>query len=120
QVKESKLTSQPLTKINPGPLVNNSPTNSLPLFVYYILGGLILVILLTSCLNYTSLSVARSATRHGEIGLRKVIGAYRKDLLIQFLCETMLTVLLSLMLANFFLYILKYAFLHLWINKHLK
>ena len=120
QVKESRLTFQPLTKINPGPPVNNSPTNSLPLFVYYILGGLVLVILLTSCLNYTSLSVARSVTRSGEIGLRKVIGAYRKDLIIQFLCDTMLTVFLSLLLANCFLFILKSAFLHLWINKHLK
>ncbi|MDP4284480.1 MAG: ABC transporter permease [Bacteroidota bacterium] len=120
QIKKSKLTFQPLTKINPGPVVNNSPTNTLPLFVYYILGGLVLVILLTSCLNYTSLSVARSVTRSGEIGLRKVIGAYRKDLIIQFLCETMLTVFLSLLLANCFLLFLKNAFLHLWINKYLK
>src|SRR5690606_5018388 len=120
QVKESKLTCQPLTKINPGPIINNSPTNTLPLFVYYILGGLVLVILLTSCLNYTSLTVARSVTRSGEIGVRKVIGAFRKDLIIQFLCETTLTVLLSLLLANGLLLILKNAFLHLWINKYLK
>ncbi|MEO8860290.1 MAG: ABC transporter permease, partial [Ginsengibacter sp.] len=120
QVKESRLTFQPLTRINPGPIISNSPTNTLPLFVYYILGGLVLVILLTSCLNYTSLSVARSVTRSGEIGLRKVIGAHRKDLIIQFLCETMLTVFLSLLLANGFLFILKNAFLHLWINKYLK
>ncbi|HEX5026896.1 MAG TPA: ABC transporter permease, partial [Agriterribacter sp.] len=120
QVKESRLTFQPLTKINPGPIINNSPTNTLPLFVYYILGGLVLVILLTSCLNYTSLSVARSVTRSGEIGVRKVIGAFRKDLVIQFLCETTLTVFLSLLLANGLLFILKNAFLHLWINRYLK
>jgi len=120
QIKESKLTFQPLMKINPGPIVNNSPTITLPLFVYYILGGLVFVILLSSCLNYTSMSVARSVTRSGEIGLRKVIGAYRKDLIIQFLCETMLTVFLSLLLANCFLLILKNAFLHLWINQYLK
>jgi putative ABC transport system permease protein len=120
QVKESKLTFQPLTKITPGPVINNSPTNTLPLFVYYILGGLVLVILLTSCLNYTSLCVARSVTRSGEIGLRKVIGAHRKDLIIQFLCETMLTIFLSLLLANCFLFFLKNAFLHLWINQYLK
>jgi putative ABC transport system permease protein len=120
QVKDSRLTFQPLTKINPGPLVNNSPSNTLPLFVYYILGALVFVILLTSCLNYTSLSVARSVTRSGEIGLRKIIGAHRKDLVVQFLCETMLTVFLSLCLANYFLLILKKAFLHLWINQYLK
>ena len=120
ELKESKLTFQPLTKINPGPLVNNSPTNTLPLFVYYILGGLALVILLTSCLNYMSMSVARSITRSGEIGVRKVIGARRKDLVIQFLCETLLTVFLSLLLADCFLFLIKNAFLHLWINKYLK
>ena len=120
QLKESRLTYQPLTKISPGPIINNSPTNTLPLFVYYILGGLVLVILLTSCLNYTSLTVARSVTRSGEIGVRKVIGAFRKDLIIQFLCETTLTVFLSLLLANGLLLILKNAFLHLWINKYLK
>ncbi len=120
QLKDSKLTFQPLTKINPGPLVNNSPTNTLPLFVYYILGGLALVILFTSCLNYASLSVARSITRSGEIGVRKVVGARRKDLVIQFLCETMLTVFLSLLLADGFLFLLKNAFLHLWINKYLQ
>ena len=120
ELKESKLTFQPLTKINPGPPVNNSPTIQLPLFVYYILGGLVLVILIASCLNYTSLFVARSVTRSGEIGLRKVIGAYRKDLIIQFLCETILTVFGSLLLASCFLLILKNAFLHLWINKYLK
>ncbi len=119
-VNESKLTFQPLTKINPGPVVNNAPIDTLPLFVYYILGGLVLVILLTSCLNYASLSVARSITRSGEMGLRKVIGANRKDLVIQLLCETLLTVFLSLLLANCFLLFLKNAFLHLWINKYLK
>jgi len=119
-VRNARLTFQPLMKINPGPPVNNSPSNQLPLFVYYILGGLVLVILITSCLNYTSLFVARSVTRSGEIGLRKVIGATRKDLVVQFLCETMLTFFFSLLLANCFLMFLKSAFLNLWINRHLK
>lgn len=119
-VKNSRLTYQALTEITPGPIINNSPSNTLPLFVYYILGGLVLIILLTSCLNYTSLSIARSFTRSGETGLRKVIGAKRKDLILQFLCETMVTVFFSLILANIFLFFLKSAFLHLWINTHLK
>jgi len=119
-IQKSRLTYQSLAKINPGPVVNNAPVNTLPLFVYYILGGLVLVIMLASCLNYTSLYIARAVTRSGEIGLRKVIGAQRKDLMIQFLCETLLTVLLSLLLANVFLAFLKNAFLNLWINKYLK
>ncbi len=119
-LRNSKMTFQPLTKINPGPPINNSPSNQLPLFAYYILGGLVLVILIASCLNYTSLFVARSVTRMGEIGLRKVIGAVRKDLMIQFLCETLLTFFFSLLLANLFILFLKPAFLNLWINQYLK
>lgn len=120
QVNESRLYFQRLTEINPGPVVNNADVETLPMFVYYILGGLVLVILLASCLNYMSLSIARSFTRSGEIGLRKVIGANRKDLIIQFLSETFLTVLLALIVANFFLFFLKNAFLSLWINQYLK
>ncbi|MES2797501.1 MAG: FtsX-like permease family protein [Bacteroidota bacterium] len=120
QVKDSKLTFQRLSEINPGPVVNNADVETLPLFVYYILGGLVLVILLASILNYMSLSVARSFTRSGEIGLRKVIGAQRKDLIFQFLSETFITVFLSLFLANLFLVFLKKAFLGLWINQYLK
>lgn len=78
-----------------------------------------MVILLASCLNYVSLTIARSFTRSGEIGLRKVIGAKRKDLIVQFLSETLLTVFLALILANIFLLFLKNAFLSLWINQYL-
>jgi putative ABC transport system permease protein len=116
----SKLLAQPLGKITPGPALGNPPSTRLPSFVYYILSLLAFVIMLSACLNYTNLSIARAVTRSKEIGIRKVNGAKRKNLIFQFLSESMITALLALVLANVLLTLLKIAFLNLWINEHLK
>jgi putative ABC transport system permease protein len=110
---------QPLTQITPGEATGNGTDSSLPLFAYYILGGLALIIMLASCLNYTSLSVARAITRSNEIGIRKVNGAAKFDLIRQFVSEAFIAVFLALILANLFLIYLKKAFLGLWLNQHL-
>ncbi|AKP51554.1 ABC transporter permease [Cyclobacterium amurskyense] len=110
---------QPLTNITPGEATGNGTDTTLPLFAYYILGGLALIILLASCLNYTSLSVARAITRSNEIGVRKVNGAAKSDLIYQFVSEAFITVFLSLLLAFVFLIYLKNAFLGLWMNQYL-
>lgn len=118
-IRKSWLNVQQLTKITPGVATGNDTIITLPMFVYYILGGLAFVILLSAGLNYASMAIARAITRAGEIGIRKVNGAERKDIVYQFFCETMLTIGLSLLLALFFLFALKSAFLHLWINQFL-
>ncbi|MEM1134296.1 MAG: ABC transporter permease [Bacteroidota bacterium] len=114
-----KLSPQSLNKITPGPKVNNAPFITLPMFAYYFLIGLALVVMFTACLNYTNLSVARALTRAKEIGVRKVNGAHRKDLIFQFLSESMLTAFLSLILAVGLLFFIKSAFLNLWVNQYL-
>ena len=53
-----------------------------------ILGGIALFMLLIACINFVNLTVARSLKRAKEIGVRKVIGGDRKQLIIQFLCES--------------------------------
>lgn len=56
-------------------------------------------ILLVACINFMNLSTARSSKRAKEVGLRKVIGAGRKQLIGQFLGESLLISCLSLLMA---------------------
>lgn len=119
EMQVSYLISQSILDFRPGPLLNNAPSISLPMPVYYILSLLALVILLLACLNYTNLSIARAITRSKEIGIRKVTGARRKDLIFQFLSESIITSFLALLLANLVLYFVKSAFMDLWVNQYL-
>ena len=64
-----------------------------------ILGGIALFMLLIACINFVNLSVARSLKRAKEIGLRKVVGGERKQLIVQFLSESSLLSLFSFLLA---------------------
>jgi putative ABC transport system permease protein len=57
------------------------------------------MILLISCFNLTNTSIAISSRRLKEIGIRKVMGSARRQLIIQFLGETMLICLVSLILG---------------------
>ncbi|HTL09006.1 MAG TPA: ABC transporter permease [Chitinophagaceae bacterium] len=65
----------------------------------YIFGAIAFFILLIACINYMNLSTARSALRAREIGIRKVIGARRKELIWQFLSESVLISWLAILLA---------------------
>lgn len=65
----------------------------------YILSGIALFILLIACINFVNLSVARSLKRGKEIGIRKVAGSKRKQLIYQFLGESFLLSFLAFMLA---------------------
>ena len=56
----------------------------------YIFSAIALFILLIACINYMNLSTARSALRAKEIGIRKVIGARKKELISQFLSESVM------------------------------
>ena len=71
----------------------------------YIFSIIAFFILLIACINYMNLSTARSALRAREIGIRKVIGARKKEIIFQFLSESVLltwaAILISLMLLYF-------------------
>ncbi|WP_436515500.1 ABC transporter permease [Ekhidna sp. To15] len=58
-----------------------------------------LFILVIAWVNYINLSTARAVERAKEVGLRKVIGAIRKQLIIQFLCEAFIVNLISALIA---------------------
>ncbi|CAD5279171.1 MULTISPECIES: FtsX-like permease family protein [unclassified Imperialibacter] len=116
-LKDIRLIPQRLTEITPGIFVGNPSSLQLPIEAYYILGFLALVIMFTACLNYTNLSIARSLTRAKEIGVRKVNGAKRLNLVIQFLTESVLISLLALAMGFALLVAIKPAFERLWANQ---
>jgi len=65
----------------------------------YIFGAVALFILIIACINFMNLSTARSAKRAKEVGIRKVLGTERRTLIAQFLVESTLTALVSLIIA---------------------
>lgn len=78
----------------------------------YIFGAIALFILLIACINYMNLSTARSVLRAKEIGIRKVIGARKKELIIQFISESVLITWAAALIAIACLY-----FALDWLNK---
>ncbi len=67
--------------------------------VCWILGGLAAVVILSACFNYTNLSIARAMRRIKEIGVRKVIGAGKRQVRLQFLAEAVMISLAALLLS---------------------
>jgi len=65
----------------------------------WLFGGVAGFILLIACINFVNLATARAAGRAKEVGLRKVVGSYRSSLVAQFLTESMLYSLLSIVLG---------------------
>jgi putative ABC transport system permease protein len=106
-VYKTKFLPQPLFSITPGNFLNNPIGPQLPWVFVYSLGGLALLILLTSCFNFTNLSLARSLTRAREIGVRKVTGGARGQIFGQFISESIVIALLALAFALLFVVILE-------------
>jgi len=65
----------------------------------YIFSVIAVLILLIACVNFMNLSTARSANRAREVGIRKVAGSTKGHLILQFLTESILLSLFSLVLA---------------------
>lgn len=119
-ITKFKYRLQKLSNITPGEFMNNPIGPFLPWIFIYFLGGLAALVLITSCFNFTNLSIARSLTRTKEIGIRKVSGAARWQIFTQFLSEAIITSLLALALSMIFLIALKPLMLHLNFARILK
>jgi len=64
-----------------------------------ILGAIGLFILLIACMNYINAATAKAVSRGKEIGVRKVFGAFKRQLIVQFLGEAFLVTLMAIVLS---------------------
>lgn len=90
---------QPLTSIH---LDTSYPASLAPVSdpkYSYILAAVALLILFVACINFVKLSVGRSLKRAKEVGIRKVVGAKRKQLIIQFIGEAVIVTLIALLIG---------------------
>jgi len=96
-----KLVFQPLTDIHLNLDVvdtNLSGEFGEPRYIFIFL-TMALFVLAIAVINYLNLSIARSANRSREVGVRKVAGAFRRELVLQFLIESMLWSVAAMILA---------------------
>jgi putative ABC transport system permease protein len=93
--KRAHLELQPITRIH---LFSESVSDNLSygdIRIVWLFGGIALFILLIAAINFINLSTARSANRAKEVGLRKVVGSLRGNIINQFLSESVMFSVIS-------------------------
>ncbi len=79
----------------------------------YIFGSLAIFTILLACINFTNLSTAASSKRSREVGIRKVLGSVKSQLVGQFLMESVLLSCFALVIAYILIYLILPSFNHL-------
>jgi putative ABC transport system permease protein len=96
---------QPLKKVH---LYSLNGTD--PVVYVYLFSAVAVIVLLIAGINFVNLSTARSSKRAKEVGMRKVIGATRKDVIRQFFGESVFLAFFALAMAVFLVYLMLPAF----------
>ena len=104
---------QALSDITPGPPMSNQMGTGMPDLLLVFMGVLVAVVMLMACFNYTNLTIAKSLARAREIGVRKVIGAQRSQVFVQFVGEAIVFAVAALGISYGLLQLLKPAFMQL-------
>ncbi|WP_428235290.1 ABC transporter permease [Gracilimonas sp.] len=97
------LELQPLTQINLGRVLSNEIGTVIPGIVVWFLGAFVLIIILITSFNYITLTISNSIKRGKEIGVRKVLGAERVNVIKQFITESLLISFIALIVGFFLL-----------------
>jgi putative ABC transport system permease protein len=108
--ERTKLKLQRLTDIHLYSHLDSELEANSDITYVYVFSIIALFVLLIACINFMNLATARSAGRAREVGLRKVVGARRPQLIRQFLAESIITALLSLIGAMALLLLVLPAF----------
>ncbi len=95
----ARLGLQPLADIHFNAAYHDSYSRKAHLPTLYGLMGIAIFILLLAMVNFINLSTAQSLQRAKEVGIRKVMGGRRKDIILQFLGETSVLTLLAVVLS---------------------
>jgi putative ABC transport system permease protein len=98
--KEARLPLQPLKEIHfDQRYLNSDVTPTTSKNTYWALSAIAIFIIVIACINFINLATAQAIRRAREIGVRKVLGSNRSQLVGQFLGETTLMVAIALLLA---------------------
>jgi putative ABC transport system permease protein len=90
---------QKITDIHLHSTVGTEPGQTGSMSYIYTFSAVVLFMLLIACINYMNLATARSARRAKEIGIRKVTGSSRSQLVAQFLVESTLITIVAMLLS---------------------
>ncbi|MBN2408927.1 MAG: ABC transporter permease, partial [Candidatus Aminicenantes bacterium] len=89
-----------------------------PIKYVYIFSFIAFIVLLVACINFMNLATARSGKRSREVGMRKVVGALKSQIVRQFYIESIVYTLIALLLAVLLVY-LSLPFFNTLSGKHL-
>lgn len=97
--KLTTLYLQPLTDIHLHSNIDYEIEANSDISLIYIFGGISFFVIIIASINFINLSTARSMNRAREVGVRKVMGAFRKQLIGQFISESLLLTVIAILLA---------------------
>lgn len=101
---------QPITDIHLFSKIQDEAEGGGDISYIYIFGAVAAFMLVIACINYMNLATARSASRSKEVGIRKVMGSMRAQLVLQFITESVVIAMIALVASLILIYALLPAF----------
>ncbi|CAM4235580.1 duplicated orphan permease [Pedobacter westerhofensis] len=90
---------QPLADVHKDPHYGNFSRKTTAMKEIWGLAIIGIFLMLTACINFVNLATAQAVSRSKEVGVRKVMGSRRRELMLQFLTETITLTVLALLIA---------------------